>query len=487
MKKISVFTFIILSSLILFGQKKSKTEPLIEPLIIKGRLINCPEKTLKIFFEDRNGSLLTDTINLNGNGNFYLKTFKIKLPQRTSIGQNNIQINNIFVAPGYNLTITGDAKDFPTLFKTTKIQGIGAESNQYRAMLNDAMVHEANAKKWYDMDEKELLVYARKTRKTADFIAHLVFDKKTVHDKYLGYFKKMVRVDNESMNLYYLLAHVDMNKYNYEKSVAIVRDNFDNNFLKNIFNDEYFISKDYKTWVMSEYLTYIVKLDYLKDSTLKKLNNYRLEKASKTYTGKAKEYVLYKLITSPIDQTRSFESLNNYKEQFKPYISILSNPFHKRSVYEKIAAKETELLKTGIGKPAPAFTLKNNLAKTYSLADFKGKVVYLDLCASWCGPCRAETPHFKILYNKYKDDNRIAFISVAINDGINEWKKALEQDKPDWIQLLDTEGTVGKAYVASLIPQFIIIDKQGIIVNLDAPAPSSGNGIENMLLKEMEK
>ena len=484
MKKALLFSFLLLSSLVLLGQKKSITQP----LIIKGQLTNCPEKILKIFFEDKNGSHLIDTVHLDQDGNFYLKTYKIKFPQRTSIQQNNIQINNIFVAPGYNLTITGDAKDFLSLFKTTKIQGIGAESNQYRAILNAAQVHEMNTKKWYEMDEKELLVYARKTRKTTDSIAHLVFDKKPVHDKYLGYFKKMTLYDNEFINLYLLLAHVDMNKYSYQEATAIVRDNFDNKVLKNIFNEKYFISEDYKTWVIgSEYLTYIVKLDYLQDSTLKKINNYKLEKASKTYTGKAKDYILYKLITSPVVLTRSIESLNSYKEQFKPYISMLSNPFYKTSVGEKIAAKETELLKIGTGKPAPAFTLKSSLAKTYSLADFKGKVVYLDLWASWCGPCRAETPHLKTLYNKYKDDNRIAFISVAVRDGVNEWKKALEQDKPDWTQFLDTEGTVDKAYVANSIPQFIIIDKQGNIVNLDAPAPSSGKAVESLLLKEMEK
>jgi len=341
--------------------------------------------------------------------------------------------------------------------------------------------------KWYIMNKKELLTFAKNYRKITDSITHLVFDKKPVHDKYLGYFKKMTLYDNEFINLYFLLVHVDMNKYSYQEATAIVRDNFDNKVLKNIFNEKYFISEDYKTLMGGEYLTYILKLDYLQDSTLKKINNYTLEKVSKTYTGKAKDYILYRLITYHVDITRSIESLNSYKEQFKPYISMLSNPFYKRSVGEKIAAKEAELLKIGTGKPAPAFTLKSSLAKTYSLADFKGKVVYLDLWASWCGPCRAETPHLKTLYNKYKDDNRIAFISVAVSDGVNEWKRALEQDKPDWIQLLDTEGTVDKAYVANSIPQFIIIDKQGNIVNLDAPAPSSGKAVESLLLKEMEK
>src|ERR1035437_8749769 len=109
MKKTFLLTFLLLSaSLLGFGKKKIKTKP----FIIQGQINDCPENYLKIFFKDKNGVLLIDTINLDRNGNFYLKTFKVKTPQITSIQQNKIQINDFFVAPGYNLTITGKGNDF---------------------------------------------------------------------------------------------------------------------------------------------------------------------------------------------------------------------------------------------------------------------------------------------------------------------------------------------------------------------------------------
>jgi thiol-disulfide isomerase/thioredoxin len=255
-----------------------------------------------------------------------------------------------------------------------------------------------------------------------------------------------------------------------------------------LYKDEYLISDDYKSsFITYEWPTYLVNLDYKKDSTLRNNKGYKLKKINETYRGKVKEYVLYNRMESSIGNSKSFEEINDYKEQFETYISSFKNKYYTNALEAKFADKEVELLRTQVGKPAPQFTLESNLGNTYNLKDFRDKVVYLDFWASWCGPCREETPSFKILYNKYKNDKRIVFLSIAVHDGITEWKKALEEDKPDWIQLIDKEGVVWKSYVANSIPKFILIDKQGNIVNFDAPRPSSGEEIEKLLNQEIAK
>jgi hypothetical protein len=107
-----------------------------KPLILQGKFSNSPERLLKIFFYDENDKLILDTLHLNDQGEFYLKTYKITRPQRTSLQQNTTQINGIYVAPGYNLQITGDATNFTTLKATKKISGIGEESNRYRIQID---------------------------------------------------------------------------------------------------------------------------------------------------------------------------------------------------------------------------------------------------------------------------------------------------------------------------------------------------------------
>ncbi len=483
MKNIILFLFILGLYNLSFGQKK--VQPL--PFIIQGQITNCPEDYLRIFFKDKNETITIDTLHLDKTGHFYLRTNKVIKPQRTSIQQKNIQINDIFVAPGYNLTITGNGQNFMSLYKSKKITGIGSESNRYRVMLDSILSARNDKTSWYEMNEPDLLAFIKKDQKLKDSLVHVVFDKKPVRDPYLSYFGKMTRYDNQFNKLYLLMAHVDMNKYDYDKSVAIVRNNFDNKVLDNLFLDEYFISTDYQTWVGGEYLNYLINLNMLKDPKVKKDLPYKLEILNKVYKGKLREYGLYHLMDAAIYQCKSFENTNRYKELFKPYLAGFKNLGYKNLIKTQFAEKEVELLRTQIGKPAPKFTLESNLNKTYSLDDFKGKVLYIDLWASWCGSCRAEIPDFKKLVNKFKDNHQIAFLSIAVNDGVNEWKKALSEYKPDWIQLLDREGVVWKSYVANTIPKYILIDKQGNIVNFDAPQPESGEKIEKLLLSEIAK
>lgn len=486
MKKTSIIIIIILLSCgMICGQKKFT----IKPFIIKGQITNCPEKYLRIFFQDKKGQPLTDTLKLDKNGHFYLKTFKVQHPQLSSIQQNSVQINDIFVAPSYNLTITGNSgKNYFTLFKSKKISGIGSESNKYRFILDSLILARMDTTNWTGLNQNDLLLYINHDQKLKDSVAHLVFDRIPLQDNYLKYFGNIVRLDNKFEKLYKLVTHVNMNDYSYEESLSFIRENFDNRVLDDLYKDEYLLSNFYKNWLIGNgYLNYLVNLDFKKDSTLRNQKEYKLKKANDTYQGKVKVFVLYNRMKFLIESSDSFENINYYKEQFEPYILKLNNQFYKKILKLKFTEKEVELLRVQVGKPAYSFKLQSNLGKIYSLEDFKGKVVYLDLWASWCGPCREETPSFKLLFDKYKNDNRIAFISIAVHDGKNEWEKAIEHDKPDWIQLLDKEDKVWKSYVANSIPKFILIDKQGNIVNFDAPRPSSGKKIEKLLNQEIIK
>ena len=122
----------------------------------------------------------------------------------------------------------------------------------------------------------------------------------------------------------------------------------------------------------------------------------------------------------------------------------------------------------------------------------------LDLWASWCGPCREMTPYLKNLFAKYNPganlafvnvgaNPNLAFISVAVNDETEKWKRAMDVDKPTWLQLFDNKNIVQNSYVANSIPKLIVIDKKGNIVTLDAPMSQSMDELKKILDTELSK
>lgn len=149
-----------------------------------------------------------------------------------------------------------------------------------------------------------------------------------------------------------------------------------------------------------------------------------------------------------------------------------------------------------VGKPAPQFVDYESVSgKKVSLKDIKGKNVYMDIWATWCGPCKAEIPALKELEKEYKGKN-IAFVSISVDEGRGYpnnskeaakkgWKKMIADKKMEGIQLLADNAWNSdfiKAFKVRSIPRFIILDKNGIVVDADAARPSSSK-IKNELNK----
>jgi thiol-disulfide isomerase/thioredoxin len=137
------------------------------------------------------------------------------------------------------------------------------------------------------------------------------------------------------------------------------------------------------------------------------------------------------------------------------------------------------------GKTSAKFlNYKNYNGGTSSLEDFKGKYVYIDVWATWCAPCKEEIPALKKLEKEYHGKN-IAFVSISIDDAntsktiekaYEKWKAMVSEMNMTGIQLFSDKGWNSefiKAYNIESIPRFILIDPNGVVINADAPKPSS--------------
>jgi peroxiredoxin len=126
-----------------------------------------------------------------------------------------------------------------------------------------------------------------------------------------------------------------------------------------------------------------------------------------------------------------------------------------------------------IGKSIKDIALKDTAVKIYKVSDFKGKYLLIDFWASWCMPCRAESPSLIKAYNQYKNKG-FQILSITRDDVTEKanWLKAIEKDKVNiWPQLSDFNDLAQKAYGIRFIPANYLIDPNGVIIARDLRGP----------------
>ena len=143
--------------------------------------------------------------------------------------------------------------------------------------------------------------------------------------------------------------------------------------------------------------------------------------------------------------------------------------------------KELEALEAVLpGKPAPDLINKNPEGKEIKLSDLKGNYVYIDVWATWCGPCCRELPAFHKLKEEFKD-KPICFVSISIDADEAAWRAKIEKDSLDGIQLrVNEEDTFKKDYKISWIPRFLLIDREGKVLDANMTRPSDTKTIEKL-------
>ncbi len=165
------------------------------------------------------------------------------------------------------------------------------------------------------------------------------------------------------------------------------------------------------------------------------------------------------------------------------YSESIKNSFYGKKLKDFIDGLNTTPLR--IGEQVTEFTLNNVNGNPVSIKDYYGKYVLIDFWASWCAPCRAENPNLKRAYDKYKTKG-FEIVGISLDTDKKAWKRAIEKDELNWINLSDFKGwenELALKYKIKSVPSNMLLDKTGRIIAVEI----RGNELQNKLEQIFEK
>lgn len=176
-----------------------------------------------------------------------------------------------------------------------------------------------------------------------------------------------------------------------------------------------------------------------------------------------------------------FVSTHNYNEYFDSGLKQLTTVVEKYSLDRKYLTEYESRRATIKGSPFPAdVVLRDANGNTVDFSEFRGKYVYIDMWASWCIPCAKEVPHLKKLEAELQNDN-VVFVSISMDKKTDPWIKKMNALDMHGHQLVNTDNRLSEVLNVGGIPFFLIYDKEGKLFLYNAPRPSSGDVIKQLL------
>lgn len=193
------------------------------------------------------------------------------------------------------------------------------------------------------------------------------------------------------------------------------------------------------------------------------------ERLSYLYDNYNQEVVCKKVADQIVE---SYVRRFDYSGDFEKGLSDLQAMVEKYALSSKYIENFTKRRASAKGTPFPqGITLVDVDGKPVDFSIFKGSYVYIDLWASWCGPCCKEVPHLQKLEKEIQNPN-VKFVSISIDKNEKAWRAKMKMLNMHGHQFLNQDNSLAEALNVRGIPFFMIYDKEGKLYMSNAPRPS---------------
>ncbi len=433
-----------------------KNEPAVEYAIISGNITNSVGE-LSLNSSDRT---FKKVLKVSEDGSF---TDTISADSKKFILYDGKSMTEVYLEAGSSLYVSYNSEDFDnTLTITGKGAGI---SNYLRAFGNNEKKLKGEGTSVYLLEEGEYKAKFNEIKVTSEEILNA---SEVVSEEF-----KLNELSNINYSYLYQLSIYERYHEHYAKQPGFKTSEGFLDELKDLTYDnenDFKFSGSYERLVtshFSEKANELVKKDSIAEDIA------FLNVAGTIANQTIKNSLLFNNAKYAITYTDDLETF------YSKFMEASTNEENKNEITESY----TKLKTVSKGQVSPKFVGYENFAGgTTSLDDLKGKYVYVDVWATWCGPCKAEIPSLKEVEKKYHGKN-IEFVSISVDKAKDhdKWLAMVAEKELKGIQLFSDknwESDFVTGYLIKGIPRFILIDPKGDIVNSNAPRPSESKLID---------
>ncbi len=419
-------------------------------VLVDGTVKNAEAKTLTFTGYDFNKDVsivengtFKDTLRIEKDG-----YYSIKVGTESSI---------IYLENGGTLSVTIDASQFD---ESLQYEGTLAPENNYLA--SKYLYNELNfdSKKVFSQNETDFLNTNATMQKAYDSILKL----NKVENKNFIAFEAGERNYTKASNFENFQNY--HRYYSKDESFKVTPTYYENVSQINFADTAAYRNSTSYQQLVASHFERLAGSDLEKNDTLDGTLAY-LKKVDENFpAGYAKQNLMRDRIMYGMTPNNSLSEVYNIYKNTNPAAEDLE-PITKRYAILQTLQK---------GNSSPTFTYENYEGGTKSIADFKGKYTYIDVWATWCGPCLGEIPSLKKVEEDYKGKD-VQFVSISIDNkkDYEKWRNMIAEKKLGGTQLMadnNWQSQFVKDYAINGIPRFILLDRNGNIISADAPRPS---------------